>query len=188
MKYFQSDIETMDFDKSQETVKAINDFVSNKTHGMIENMLQSGDISEETSAVLVNCIYFKGRWAKPFDKNLTKSAEFKLADGSRKTTDIMLTTGFFQFASPEVFNGADIVELPYLNSTLTFTVVLPQEVDGLSKVVATARAYDWTKLPTKMTKMNIYLPKFNATFKQFLNGPFKKVTLKGCDENYQKII
>jgi serpin B len=171
MKYFQSDIEAMDFAKEEEAIKAINDYISMKTHGMIENMLQSGDVSDKTSAVLVNCIYFKGLWLTPFNKNLTKSGEFQLADGTTKTVDFMFAKGEFKLAFLDEFVDAAIIELPYVNSTLTFTIVLPRQADGLGKVAETARTFDWTKLSSKLRKMKseVTLPKFNATFKQYMN-------------------
>ena len=43
------------------TYDPINDFVSNQTKGMIKDILQ-GDIDPLTRAVLVNAIYFKGKY------------------------------------------------------------------------------------------------------------------------------
>lgn len=53
----------------------INGFVSKKTKGMIEDLLQ-GDIDPLTVAVLVNAVYFKGNWKEQFDKTKTVNGVF----------------------------------------------------------------------------------------------------------------
>jgi serine protease inhibitor len=178
IKYFQSDIETIDFSKNIEAVQTINDFVSNKTNGLIKEFLQENDVSDKTSMVLVNCIHFKGLWVTPFKKDQTAIGKFQLADGTTRMTDFMFTEGYFKLDVVEALENAFVVELPYVNSSLTFTLVVPQEVDGLGKVVAAARVYDWSKLSAKMQEQNIkvFMPKFNATFKQFLSNVMKNVS------------
>jgi serine protease inhibitor len=128
--------------------------------------------------VMVNCIHFKGLWVTPFIKNRTGSGDFQMADGTKKMTDMMFTTGNFRFNLVKDLENAYVVELPYVNSSLTFTLVVPLKNDGLKKVVAAARIYDWSKLSTKLrkTKAEIFMPKFNATYKQFFSNIFKNVS------------
>jgi serine protease inhibitor len=142
--------------------------------------LQETDVSSNTALIIINCIYFKGLWVKPFKKDATRRREFQLADGTKKMTDMMYIEGDFKFDQVKELEDAYVVELPYVKSSMTFTLVVPttNENDRLKKLVAAARLYDWSKLSKKLseTQVEVLVPKFNATFKQFLNNVMKNVS------------
>ena len=58
-KYFYSEAKPLDFSRS-DAVEIINNWISDKTHGKIENMLDY--IPEDAIMYLINAIYFKGTW------------------------------------------------------------------------------------------------------------------------------
>jgi len=58
---FGSNIREYDFGLNKEnSVRQINDLVSEKTNGKIEDLLLEQDIDELTRLVLINAVYFKG--------------------------------------------------------------------------------------------------------------------------------
>ena len=69
----------------------INNWIEDKTNGLIKNMLNGLD--DNTVMLLVNAIYFKGKWKSQFDKDKTVVKPFYKSDGttSRSTND---ETGF----------------------------------------------------------------------------------------------
>jgi len=59
------------------TYDPINDFVSKQTKGMIKEIFQSNtNVDPLVRAVLVNAIYFKGKWKEKFDETNTKKGIF----------------------------------------------------------------------------------------------------------------
>ncbi|KAG5667551.1 hypothetical protein PVAND_015530 [Polypedilum vanderplanki] len=170
-KYFNSGIETVDFAQKFQSVQTINDFISNSTHGMIQNVMTPDELDSQTSMILVNCIYFKGAWVNPFNKNNTEQMDFKLDKINTTKIDFMKIKTDFKYGAVDTLNGAKVVELPYVNSSVTLTLILPQEVDGLKNLITAARNYDWSKLSEnlKNKKVLLIMPKFNATFGLNLN-------------------
>lgn len=93
-----------------EAVDKINGWVKEKTQDRI-----SGIVSEQNRAfwtMLVNAVYFKGRWAKEFNKNATAQEEFTSKDGNISTIDFMNKMSWMPYG---VNKGVTIVELPYLS-------------------------------------------------------------------------
>lgn len=75
--YFANEITAMDFkNKPAESVEAVNAWIEEKTNGQIKDVLNAGDITEATKAVLANAAYLKGSWESKFDIELTKDEIF----------------------------------------------------------------------------------------------------------------
>ncbi|GFT03474.1 serpin B8, partial [Nephila pilipes] len=73
--FYNASIRKTDFaNNADKAVKEINDWVKEKTNGKIENLLDQLDPS--TLMVLLNAVYFKGKWEVPFDPRLTEPSIF----------------------------------------------------------------------------------------------------------------
>lgn len=89
-------------------VSRINGWVNEKTAGKIPTI-----ISEENKdfwAMLVNAVYFKGRWLNEFYKGATKEDIFTDRNGQESSIDFMHRTAWMQYAEAD---GVTIVALPY---------------------------------------------------------------------------
>lgn len=72
---YQAFIKDVDFQgNSRGAVKEINKWVRDKTNGKIENLV--GRLDSLTDMVLLNAVYFKGKWMQQFDKKDTKPKMF----------------------------------------------------------------------------------------------------------------
>lgn len=47
--------------------------------GKIKDLLIQGVVSSDTRLVLVNAIYFKGKWKKQFREDATRDAQFRVS-------------------------------------------------------------------------------------------------------------
>src|SRR5204863_713861 len=65
---FDAYIQRLTFAKNVEAATTINAWISQQTHGRIPQLIDAKLLSKETSFVLTNAIYFKGRWENGFDK------------------------------------------------------------------------------------------------------------------------
>ena len=54
----------------------MNQDVSDVTEKLIEEMIPAGILGTDTASMIVNAIYFAGKWDEPFKKDLTKEENF----------------------------------------------------------------------------------------------------------------
>uniref|UniRef100_A0A671DMW5 Serpin domain-containing protein n=1 Tax=Rhinolophus ferrumequinum TaxID=59479 RepID=A0A671DMW5_RHIFE len=79
LRFYHAELEQLSFAKAAEPSREhINTWVSKKTEGKIQDLLPVNSINEQTRLVLVNAIYFKGRWAEEFDKTRTREMPFQI--------------------------------------------------------------------------------------------------------------
>jgi serpin B len=65
---YQAVLNQANFKTQAESVRGeINQWVAQKTQGIIVNLLGPGTVTPQTRLVLANAIYFKGAWASKFD-------------------------------------------------------------------------------------------------------------------------
>lgn len=88
-KSFQSEAQNLNFAKSVESAKTINDWVESKTNNKIKDLISSDSLDALTRMVLVNAIYFKGMWVHQFDPKKTIKAPFYLNENDSVDVDFM---------------------------------------------------------------------------------------------------
>jgi serpin B len=138
--------------------KAINDWVSKQTQEKIADLIPQGLLDEATRLVLTNAIYFKDKWASPFEKENTNAGPFTLLDGSQITTEMMAQSALFSYAQGKGYQG---VELPYRGKELSMVILLPDK--GLFKQFENALTAEKAKGiigQLKSKTIDLTLPKF----------------------------
>jgi len=158
----------------------INKWVEAQTRDKIKDLMPPDSVTAATRLVLTNAIYFKGDWATPFKKELTKDLPFHLADGKKVDAPLMYRVGDFRYAEGE---GYQTIHLPYAGHRIGMTVILPRKVDGLDAVEKELTAArlddDWKKMRPE-ENVRLFLPRFKVT-KQFkLNDPLVALGMKSA--------
>ncbi len=113
--------------------KAINDFISEKTHGRIRNLLASPVLDDPlTRFVAVDTVWLKAVWASPFDKMATRDRVFHAPDGDIETPFLR------DWRDAEILDAPECaaLRLPYYGSTLEMLVLLPSPSNTLADVEA----------------------------------------------------
>lgn len=161
-KFYQAGLEELAFaEDAEECRKHINDWVAEKTEGKISEMLGVGMVGPLTKLVLVNAIYFKGKWNEQFDRKHTRGMTFK-TNQDKKTVQMMFKQAKFKLGYIDEVHS-QVLELPYVGEELSMTVLLPDDDTDLT-VVEKALTYEkfraWTD-PEKMTvkKVQVFLPR-----------------------------
>lgn len=162
-KFYQAGIEEMSFVKDTEGCrKRINDWVLEKTEGKISEVLSPGTVCPLTKLVLVNAMYFKGKWKAQFDRKYTRGMPFKTNQEEKKTVQMMFKHAKFKMAHVDEVN-AQVLALPYAEDELNMVVLLPDESSDLT-VVEKALTYEklraWTN-PETLTesKVQVFFPR-----------------------------
>lgn len=155
-------MQTVDYATDAEAARtAVNDWTADQTRQKIPQILPEGTVDGDTRLVLVNTLYLKAPWERPFEPSATSAEPFTLLDGSSVTVDLMRSSGPVADAA-KVADGWQGVRLAYAGGGLAMTVVLPDEgrfteieadlvaagpgayLDALEPAQATVRLPRWT--------------------------------------------
>jgi serpin B len=161
-KKYAVSLEQVDFAQSELVRQQINAWVEKQTRDKIKELVGPGGLNAQTRLVLTNAIYFKGAWADPFKKELTKEAPFHL-DGDR-TVPVELMHQQRQFPYLET-DDIQAVELPYAGGNISMVVLLPKKVDGLAaleKQLTPEKIDGWVS-ELHSQEVQLALPKFTMT-------------------------
>jgi serine protease inhibitor len=145
----------------------INAWIEDKTNGLIKKMVES--LNDNTVMLLINAIYFKGKWKSQFDETKTEQMPFYTPSGSSPDVPMMRQTTDF-----EVYDGDGFIlaEFPYGQGNYVMDVVLPDEMNGISGLLpqfTEANFQTWLNhLAERET--NLYFPRFKYGFKKQLKG------------------
>ena len=107
--YYETEPENVDFG-TQETVEQINAWAKEKSHGLIERIMDRPN--SVMTFMISNSLYFKGKWPKYFDQKDTYKGTFRNRDGS--TTEVNMLSGFEMMPAMETDDYL-AVELEYGN-------------------------------------------------------------------------
>ncbi|XP_032278768.1 serpin B13 isoform X2 [Phoca vitulina] len=165
-KYYHASLEPVDFvNAADESRKKINSWVESRTNEKIKDLFPDGSLNSFTKLVLVNIVYFKGQWDREFKKENTKEEEFWLNKSTSKSVPMMTQCHSFSFTFLEDLQ-AQILGIPYKNNDLSMFVLLPNDIDGLEKVIdqiTPEKLIEWTS-PGHMEERNVtlHLPRFEV--------------------------
>lgn len=146
----QGSFQNADFSNKGALVKEINDWVSEQTEGKIPGIINENDIQELTLLILVNALYFKGRWEAPFDPKGTREQVFWVEPDRYVMTPMMNERKEqgdvkFNYLSKD---GWDYLELPYESSQLAMLFVKPtveREFRSIHELFGKLGGRGWTE-------------------------------------------
>ncbi|MGD9923191.1 MAG: serpin family protein [Pseudorhodoplanes sp.] len=151
----------------------VNNWVREKTEGRIPKILDR--LNPQDSHVLLNAVYFNAPWAQAFAENATRDREFHLTATEKVEVPTMSQNAAFAI---EKGDGFSAIRIPYARDGLSMIVVRPDDIGGISPVIA---GFDGAKLDALMEGLRkaqkrpatLLLPKFKFEFSVELITPFK---------------
>ena len=161
-KYYSALVYNKDF--SKDDVKTfINKWCSEKTHGMIPELLKE-QVKPEEFAHFLNATYFKGIWSNQFKKSDTKKEDFKLDDGSKMSVNMMWQKARFNYNSLK--GTGDILCLPYGNQAFRMLVILPESGKSIEDLKSSLDQKTWDALVSRMygVEVDVKLPSFESEY------------------------
>ncbi|XP_017878948.1 antichymotrypsin-2-like isoform X4 [Ceratina calcarata] len=176
--YFRSATQMLDFAKNVEAAQIINAWVEQNTNNLIKDLIQAGDLSSDTAMVLVNAIYFKGKWQHKFDAQFTEDRPFHITKDTTKNVPTMFRRGDYRYGVLSDMN-AKFVEIPYKGQELSMVIILPDEIDGLPQLEAKLQNTSLTSILQHghVREVELFLPKFKAESEIQLNSVLQKMGL-----------
>lgn len=169
-KYYGGKVTNLNFVREPEASRlTINNWVEEHTNNRIKDLISPGAISDLTRLILTNAVYFKGKWFKEFDPELTKEEDFKVTPGRSINVQMMnlSTKGLSYFENDQL----QILELPYEGEDLSMVILLPKSSDlkNLEESLTTEKLSEWRK-GLYEREVKVYIPKFKFESKYFMAG------------------
>jgi len=166
-EYYKSEAREIDIN-NPDAVNIVNGWIAEKTHDKITEMLEYLD--PKLTMLLINAIYFNGKWRYQFDEDNTSDEPFYITPESPKDVPMMHQKEYFNLIETD---DAKIVELPYGQGNYTMVVVLPDEditTADLASSLTTELWQGWMEsLSERTNEVDLSLPRFKYKYKRELN-------------------
>ena len=173
-KYYQAETYNEPFDSN--TISKINQWSADHTNGKITKPVQQ--IDNKFLSILINSIYFKGRWSDEFRKSATIDEPFLTADSCLINTPTMIKKHYINSYRDE---KVTVAELPYGNETFSMVLFLPTQKDGdINEIIAHLDKEQWEGWLNNLSlhKFELHLPRFKMEQKINLEKQLKALGIK----------
>jgi serpin B len=169
-QHFGAEIGRVDFISAPDAaVKEINAWAAHATRDKIPAALDRDHVNDMTRLVLVNAVYFLGKWDSPFEEYNTRPRDFHRAPDDKLEVPTMFQKDYFSFHDA---GGLKILRMPYRGGELSMVLLLPDDIDGIDELESQLTHENlkaWTAA-LESTEVLIWLPKFKFTADLDLNS------------------
>lgn len=167
---YQATLDSLDFG-SPRALATINGWANDKTHGLIPEIVTQQDLAQ-AALLLMDAVYFKGKWSNPFEEEDTHHQDFALLNGQTKTVQMMEREGEYIYAED---GRLQAIALPYGSGRMNMIVALPRDKQGLPALQKATDDKAWRSLLKRMAKREgtIKLPRFEIAYEAYLNEALK---------------
>jgi serpin B len=168
--FFAADLKKTDFVNSPgKSCNEINEWVSEKTHGKINNALAPADINLLTRLIITNTIYFNAEWQKKFDKDFTQKNVFYNYGSEKDSVWFMRDGGEYRYYEDELLQA---LKIPYQYSNYSLVIFLPRHKDSIAQVesVMNNKKYEEYMNALYTCLVSVSIPKFKFNTQYDLKG------------------
>ncbi|XP_068630437.1 antichymotrypsin-2-like isoform X3 [Battus philenor] len=179
--YFDAKAENLDFSQSTKAAKTINDWVKEQTRGLIPDLVDPSTLDALTRLVLVNAIYYKGDWLRPFDPKNTQKKDFYITKDKKGTVNMMYQKGTFKYGENPALQ-IKALQLFYKDSDYSLLCLLPTSSESYSLEGVAQKILDPKSLQTiidglSYEEVKVYLPSIEISTSTDLIKVLKSVNI-----------
>lgn len=172
--YYGADIYSAPF--TDKTCKEINDWVDEKTDGMIPEILD--EIPSDAIMYLVNALAFDAKWEEEYEEYQVKDGTFTKEDGTEQKVEFMKSIEGKYF---ETENAKGFMKY-YKNSKYAFVGMLPNEDVSLNEYVSSLDGktlHNMISSP-KNESVSVSIPKFETEYGTEMSGILYEMGIKNA--------
>src|SRR5699024_2010235 len=164
------------------SVERINQWVSDNTHGKIEEIVEA-PLHSAMVTLFVNALYFNGKWTHEFDEEYTEEQTFFTLEAD-KIIPFMQLEAKLAYMENDLFQA---IQLPYGKGEMHMNVLLPLENIDLEDISEELSAESWEDWQTQFEKMDgtRKLPKFQIDYETVLNEAFPHLGIQTASDQAQ---
>jgi serpin B len=176
--YLQTTLFSVDFvnDASNAAINA-NRWVASKTNGKISRLLQEKDLDSSTRLLLINAVYFMGKWVNSFPVQNTQPDFFYSASNEKMSVAMMNQEHSYLYAEDD---EAQVIALPIQKTSLVCLLVLPK--NSLDSLSITPEIFSTWMNNLNYVSVNLSVPKFTFSTRLDLIKPLASL---GVHEAFQ---
>jgi serpin B len=171
--WYKAEVRDIDV-KSPGAVDMVNDWIAGKTHDKITEMLDYLD--SDLAMLLVNAIYFNGKWKYQFDEDKTTEEPFYVTPSAPKNVPMMHLDEKLRMTETA---NSKIVEIPYGQGNYSMVVVLPDEGTSAEDVANSLTPAIWESwmenLEGNTVQVELSMPGFKYKYKRTLNDDLERL-------------
>nr|CAI5821836.1 unnamed protein product [Callosobruchus analis] len=130
---YKAGFQNVNFKDNVNTAGLINKWVEDHTNNKIQDLVKPDQLNGLTRLVLVNTLYFTANWVHPFTKALTSQKPFYTSETETNNVEMMQGEFRANFWHCGYFK-AKFLELPFHDSSVTMTFILPDSKTGLQDI------------------------------------------------------
>lgn len=146
-----------------ETVEVVNSWCEEKTNGKITEFISSSEITD-LKVLLLNALYFRGKWLSPFSKENTQNRSFQLVDGSSVEVPTMYIENKAALGGQN--DEVTLVSLGFGNGSFFAYFFLPTDphnsIDNILSNLSQEKWEEW-KNDIRICELQLSLPRFTIT-------------------------
>jgi serpin B len=158
---YDAEISPLNFSENSKSVKTINNWVDEKTNGMIPQIIMPTDITSDTRMILINSLFFDFKWSQQYDKYQVIVNKFK---GQNETNEIeFLSSQEYSYMETDKMLG---VRKSYQGGRYDFIGILPENKTKLHNFIQQLNSEKIKELlnSEKNVKTNVMIPKFTCDY------------------------
>ena len=180
--YYGAAARKLDFN-DKASIDVINNWVKQNTNNLIDKIIDKIDHDEVMH--LINALYFKAKWEKPFNMERKASQDdFYLSNGKTQTATFMHLTDQLDYIHAM---SASAVLLPYNDGRFALLAILPDKGIALDEYIKT---FDENTIPDLLsrgttTDVSLTFPKFKTTGEFELKDALKTIGLGIAFDKYK---
>jgi len=139
--------------------REVNGWVKEATDGFISQAITPENVPVDAGLLIVNAIYFHGKWVHRFERSATRPLQFTTADGALIDVPTMTLSESLRYQADETVRT---LALPYRGGTTELVLLLPTATDGLARLEQSLEAGALARWTTggSTRDVDLYLPRF----------------------------
>lgn len=157
---YDAEINCVDMD-TDATRKSVNDWVREKTHGLIES-IRGENYDVNTLLALINTVYFNAKWQNPFSADDTQTKQFTTGTGDVVNTEFLGCYG----SQRNYVKGNDVegILLPYDDGKTAFLAIRPTDGSTAAELAQSLTEESLNKYldSAVSARMNFSMPIFSV--------------------------
>jgi len=176
--YYSASIYQTPFNRN--TCKDINNWISNKTDGMITKIIDK--IPSDAVMYLVNGLAFEADWMQIYEKQQVKEAEFSNSDGTKSKAEFMHSTELTYLQDE---NAKGFMKY-YDEGKYAFVAILPDENTEISDYISSLNGEKIINILSSRTTETVYtsIPKFESENNTEMSEALKNMGMKSAFDMY----
>jgi serpin B len=160
----KASVRALNFKSPQKASAIMNQWISEKTQGTINELLKPQDLSSETRLMLISALYFKGSFMHPFKETQTTPQSFYPSDAAVKKVSMMHQVEQLPYYETEEFQ---LALMPFKGKNqaegkLAAFVLLPKRsLEEVESSLSAENILMWTQ-NCKLEQLSLSVPKFQT--------------------------